>query len=160
MPSLHVNRINVSGFHRFANSVEEATHKFPTSIHWGEGYFKGMRHIVADSSIAAYETMKHFRKDCDWENLWRREAGKWVNCKDLKESEANIITGRIEAFEFMATQFETYASDNDELHKRYGTRGKSALAVAAKRSQTFRDAAEDCRQYATKQKEELERLEK
>jgi hypothetical protein len=77
----------------------------------------------------------------------------------MTEADVNkdIIAGRIEAFEFAATQFETYASDNDELNRRYRTKGK-ALEIANKRSQTFRDAAEDCRHYAKLAKFELEKL--
>lgn len=68
-----------------------------------------------------------------------------------------VIEGQIEAFEFLAAQFETYASDNDELHKRYGTTGRHALAIAAKRSETFRSCAEDCRNYAEQKKKELQK---
>lgn len=72
--------------------------------------------------------------------------------------EVLIIRGRIEAFEFAATQFEVYASDNDEIHRRYRTSKKSELAVAAKRSQTFRDMATELRGYADLQKEDLKEL--
>lgn len=72
-------------FPRFAKTKEEATHRYPTSIRWGEGEFDGMRHLVCDSDLAAYSVMRRHRSDCDWENLWRRDAeGQWVNCKDLK----------------------------------------------------------------------------
>lgn len=69
-----------------------------------------------------------------------------------------MIEGRIEAFEFMAKQFRVYADDNDEIHKRYGTSGKAALAVAKKRSETWRAAAEDCERYANEQTAELIKL--
>lgn len=58
-----------------------------------------------------------------------------------------IRAGQIEAFDFAARQFHVYASDNDALHRRYGTRGK-ALEIANKRTQTFNDAAEDCERVA------------
>jgi virulence-associated protein VapD len=64
--------------------------------------------------------------------------------------------GRIEAFEFAATQFEVYASDNDALHARYGTKSKLELARAEKRSQTFRDCAAELRAYAAEQRKDLE----
>lgn len=72
----------------------------------------------------------------------------------LVSEDISVIKGRIEAFEFSATQFEVYADDNDTLHRRYGTKGKER-AIAAKRSQTFRDAAEELREYAAKQKVDL-----
>lgn len=76
---------NIEGFPRYATNKDEATHKFPTSVYWGEGYFDGMRHIVANNSIDAYNAMRYRRPDCDWHNLWRKEKGEWVNCKDLAE---------------------------------------------------------------------------
>jgi hypothetical protein len=69
---------------RTARPGEHSTHKFPTSIYWGKGYRDGMRHVVADSTIEAYLFMRDRRPDCDWENLWRHEAGEWINCKDLR----------------------------------------------------------------------------
>lgn len=74
-------------------------------------------------------------------------------------SNIDVIKGRIEAFEFAARQFRVYASDNDTLHQRYNTKGKAALAVAQKRSQTWRDAAEDCERHAAEQKKDLAALE-
>lgn len=67
----------------------------------------------------------------------------------------DIIKGRIEAFDFMAQQFRVYASDNDEINKRYHTKGK-ALEIANKRSQTWRDAADDCERMAREQRVDLE----
>lgn len=67
----------------------------------------------------------------------------------------DIIKGRIEAFDFMAQQFRVYASDNDEINKRYRTKGK-ALEIANKSSQTWRDAADDCERMAREQRVDLE----
>lgn len=67
----------------------------------------------------------------------------------------DVIKGRIEVFDFMAQQFRVYASDNDEINKRYRTKGK-ALEIANKRSQTWRDAADDCERMAREQRVDLE----
>lgn len=56
--------------------------------------------------------------------------------------------GSIDALGFMADQFRIYADDNEELHRRYGTKGK-AKYVASKRTQTFRDAADECASFAS-----------
>jgi hypothetical protein len=72
----------------YAKTEAEATHKFPTAVHWGDGYFGGMRCIVAASDIAAYSVMRHRISSLDWENLWRRDKnGAWINCADLKGTE-------------------------------------------------------------------------
>lgn len=72
-------------------------------------------------------------------------------CNDMKAS------GRAEAFEFLAKQLRVYAGDNVEINRRYGVKSKLEKAVAAKRSQTFRDVADDCQAYATKARSEMER---
>lgn len=70
---------------RYATTEAEATHKFPAYVHWGDGYFGGMRHnIVADTDEAAYSVMRHRLAESDWHNLWKRIDGKWVNCADIK----------------------------------------------------------------------------
>lgn len=66
----------------------------------------------------------------------------------------DLLKGRIDAFEFLARQCETYADDNDALHKRY----KTNKAVAAKRSETFRSVAAECRAYAKPQQEALDKM--
>lgn len=68
----------------------------------------------------------------------------------------HMIKGQVEALEFMAKQFRVYADDNDELNKRYRTKGK-ALEIANKRSQTWRDAAADCEHYAKEAAKKSER---
>lgn len=72
---------------------------------------------------------------------------------------ADLLKGRIEAFEFIARQCEIYADDNDEVHKRHGTKGKADLAVAAKRSETFRSIAADARAYVVPQQVALDKME-
>lgn len=66
----------------------------------------------------------------------------------------DLIKGRIEAFEFMAGQFRVYADDNDTMNERYRVKGK-ALEIAKKRSQTWRDAANDADHYAAEQRKDL-----
>lgn len=55
--------------------------------------------------------------------------------------------GQIEAFEFAARQFAVYAADNEEVNNRYGIKGRERK-VADKRTQTWRDAADDCERVA------------
>lgn len=66
----------------------------------------------------------------------------------------DVIKGRIEAFEFMAQQFRVYASDNEEINNRYRTKGK-AREIANKRTQTWKDAADDCDRMAREQRVDL-----
>ncbi|NSX94446.1 hypothetical protein [Agrobacterium tumefaciens] len=63
----------------YAKSKEEATHRFPTSVLWGDGYFgDSMRYLVADSDMAAYSAMRHKLSSLDWHNLQKRgEDGRW-----------------------------------------------------------------------------------
>lgn len=58
-----------------------------------------------------------------------------------------IRAGQIEAFEFAARQFATYAADNETVNNRYGIKGRERK-VADKRTQTWRDAADDCERVA------------
>jgi len=94
----------------------------------------------------------------DGEDIVRDIAGASRTMTEAADALERANTeGRIEAFEFLAKQFRTYADDNEEIHRRYGTKGKAATALIAKRSQTFRDAADDCDTYAAAQREELEK---
>lgn len=58
-----------------------------------------------------------------------------------------IRAGQIEALEFAARQFAVYAADNEEVNNRYGIKGRERK-VADKRTQTWRDAADDCERVA------------
>ena len=58
-----------------------------------------------------------------------------------------IRASQIEAFEFAASQFRVYADDNHTLAMRYRLKGKAFL-IADKRTQTWRDAADDCERVA------------
>lgn len=62
-----------------------------------------------------------------------------------------IIRGRIEAFEFMAKQFEVYADDNDEVM----TRWRRSTPANKERSKVWRGAAAECLDYANTQKASL-----
>ena len=71
---------------RRAGYKEEATHRFPTSVYWGEGYFGDkMRYIVAAGDAQAWEFAK---SECGVPTLplaclQRRNAeGGWNFCED------------------------------------------------------------------------------
>lgn len=83
-----------------------------------------------------------------------RKARTVMGIEESREN-ALIRAGQIEAFEFAARQFRTYASDNDILAARYGLHGKHLL-VSEKRTQTWNDAAEDCERVAAHLRKDVE----
>lgn len=74
---------------------------------------------------------------------------------DDHPDEKRINAGQIEAFEFAARQFGIYADDNETIHIRYRTKGK-ALEIANKRTQTWRDAADDCERVAAELRRDVD----
>lgn len=67
---------------RYAVTKEEATHRYPTSVYWGNGYFGDhMRYIVAPTH---YDALLHMRArtggHCQWNNLQARQEsdGAWT----------------------------------------------------------------------------------
>jgi hypothetical protein len=73
---------------RPAETKDEATHRYPTSVRWGRGYFNDlMRYIVASSD---YDALIYMRRvtggNCDWHNLQRRSQGtRWEMCARYEE---------------------------------------------------------------------------
>lgn len=64
---------------RFADSIEEATHRYPTSIHWGRGYFNdGFKYLVADSDAAAFAFARDKSKTLTLTNLQKQVEGHWT----------------------------------------------------------------------------------
>lgn len=61
---------------RAAETLEEATHRYPTSVHWGAGYFNdGMRYVVAHSALHVAEHVRQFGLSLD--NVQVNNCGKW-----------------------------------------------------------------------------------
>ena len=69
---------------RIANNLSEATHRFPTSIHWGEGYIgndnDGMRYLVADNDADALAHPRAVSAETKLMHLQRKVDGKWKFC--------------------------------------------------------------------------------
>lgn len=64
---------------RYATTVKEATHRFPTSVYWGSGYFgDGMRYIIASSRDAALNSAPAQAAQTEMPHLQERDhAGEW-----------------------------------------------------------------------------------
>ena len=68
---------------RIAETLSEATHRFPTSVLWGQGYLAndGMRYLVADSDDDALSHPRAVSADTQLMHLQRNVNGKWQFCK-------------------------------------------------------------------------------
>ena len=64
---------------RYAEDKEEATHRYPTAVYWGEGYFGDqMRYIVAESDAAALGFVILLDVGLEASNLQKRTPeGEW-----------------------------------------------------------------------------------
>ena len=69
---------------RIAENLSEATHRFPTSVHWGKGYIgpdnDGMRYLVATSDAAALAHPRAVAADTKLMHLQRKVDGRWQFC--------------------------------------------------------------------------------
>lgn len=72
-----------------------------------------------------------------------------------KANEQDIIKGRIEAFDFLAEQLRTYASDNAEVTARYGGSQLHKIKEGYRRD-TWLQLAKECEEYALTQRKALE----
>lgn len=73
---------------RPADTKQEATHRYPTSVYWGPGYHGDlMRYVVASSDYDALIYMRHMTGGhCQWINLQKRSPdGGWAFCAREKE---------------------------------------------------------------------------
>lgn len=60
-----------------AKNVAEATHRIPTNIHWGKGWFDdGFRYIVAHSNEAAVRFAE--KRQCTFRNVQVRDGNGWA----------------------------------------------------------------------------------
>jgi hypothetical protein len=68
---------------KFANSLEEATHRYRTAVHRGPGYIAndGYRYIVGTDEREAFKLARTQHRGLLFTDLQaRREGGKWTFC--------------------------------------------------------------------------------
>lgn len=63
---------------RFANNTSEATHRYPTSIHWGAGYFQdGYKYLVAENDEAALNFVRYRAPLLTIHNIQKKTDNVW-----------------------------------------------------------------------------------
>lgn len=63
---------------RFAKYIGEATHRYPTSIYWGDGWFNdGFKYIVAKNDWEALTFKNTLAAGCGHMHVQKRDGDRW-----------------------------------------------------------------------------------
>lgn len=74
---------------RIAETIAEATHRFPTEVLWGEGYFGDlMRYLVAASDDDALQHPRAIAAGTEMTHMQCRDGNRWRFCSKTIEIEA------------------------------------------------------------------------